>query len=192
MGITNAVVEQLDAFLRPRGFSRKGRTWRRAVGCLRDVIDVQASNDGSAFTINVGVLDTDIYRRCWGKEAPDAAALREGNCTVRTRLGELMEDRDIWWSKQEDTDEVLDAVQKHALPFLEQMHAPSEMEAYLASANSVTRRYPYPPDVISLALLVAKRGDRAAASALLQGLKKKITLRGWRERVDEVLAEVTR
>jgi hypothetical protein len=171
---------RLDDFLLP--WDSSGRTQRGTVaGSLIDVIDVQVSKAGDRLTVNVGVLDPSIYRQCWASDVPSFA--EEPQCTVRARLGQLMQDKGAWWPIERA--DVLDAVAVHASAFWERMHTPGTMEDFLAASSTVKARYPYPPPVIYLALLINKRGDRASACALLEDLRQK-TLGAWRTRVREV------
>jgi hypothetical protein len=180
-----AVLGDLDELLLPLGFRRQRETWNRRSGTLVDVIDVQVSKGGDAMTANAGVLDLEIHRQCWGEDPPEF--ILEPRCTVRARLGQLINGGDAWWPM--GSAELSRAVAARAVPFLERMHAPGEMEGFLSSSIAFNAKHPYPPPVIYLALLMNKRGDRTGACTLLSELQKK-ALGAWRSRIRDVSARL--
>ncbi len=179
------VLKDLDKLLLPLGFRRQKETWNRRSGPFVDVIDVQVSKSGDTMTVNVGVLDPEIYSQCWGEDPP--RFVQEPQCTVRARIGELMEGRDVWWPLDDAglVENVVEAVRTHAPPFLERMHRRGAMEGFLISSNVIKPKHPYPPPVIYLALLMNKRGDRLGACKLLGELQERV-LGAWRTRVCEI------
>src|SRR5262245_4374398 len=54
---TKAAITRLDQLLKPTGFSQTKVTWKREIGSVFDVIDVQVSKATHRLTINAGVLD---------------------------------------------------------------------------------------------------------------------------------------
>ena len=86
--------------LRSAGFKKAARTWRKPVGPLTQVTNVQASwtNQGDAgeFTINLGVYFPDAVRLfgLWPvKDKPG-----ESDCIVSERIGFMMpRGTDFWW-----------------------------------------------------------------------------------------------
>jgi hypothetical protein len=186
MSVTKVVLKELDELLLPLGFRRQKETWNRRSGPLIDVIDVQVSKAGDTMTANVGVLDPEIHSQCWGGDAP--SFVQEPQCTVRARLGQLMSGRDVWWPV--GSAEVVDAVATYAVPFLERMHACGALEEFLAASREVKAKYPIPPHVVYLALLMNKRGNRAGACTLLAELREKYGMGGWGSRVREVAARL--
>ena len=113
-----ALIEQVDKFLTPLGFERKGALWNRKIGSIVEVIDVQVSKAGDTATVNAGVLQPDIYEACWGKEP--LGFIEEPFCTVRARVGELMGEYDLWWPLDDSQTPLalIDALTTHVLPFL--------------------------------------------------------------------------
>ncbi len=175
------ILKDLDERLLPLGFRRQGDTWNRRSGPLVDVIDVQVSKAGDTVTANAGVLDLEIHRQCWGEDPP--RFVQEPLCTVRARVGQLMSGSDVWWPV--GSAEVERAVTTCAVPFLERMHAPEQMEAFLRSSTAIKARHPHPPPVIYLALLMNKRGDRTGACTVLGELQE-MALGAWRAKVHAV------
>ncbi|MBK9129791.1 MAG: DUF4304 domain-containing protein [Phycisphaerales bacterium] len=185
MSATRVVLKDLDELLLPLGFRRQKETWNRQAGSLVDVIDVQVSKAGDTTTVNVGVLDPEIHSQCWGEDPP--IFVQEPQCTVRSRLGQLIHGRDVWWPVS--SPEIGGAVATGAVPFLERMHAPGGMEEFLISSTPIKARHPHPPPVIHLALLMNKRGDRLGACTLLGELQERV-LGAWRTRVREVASRL--
>ena len=177
------VIARLDEVLKPLGFARHKTTWNRKSNSFVDVIDVQTSKAGDTITINSGVFHPDIHRKCWGTEP--AAIVEEPSCTVRARVGQLLDGKDLWW-RLDDARILNDMIEKlnaHVLPFLERIHSLEAMEQFL-TASEVTKQK-YPPPAIYLAILKSERGDRTGACALLAELGKK-TVGAWRTRISEV------
>jgi hypothetical protein len=148
------------------------------------VIDVQVSKAGDALTVNAGVLHPAAYKGLWG-ETP-AVFVDEPSCTVRARIGELVGDKDIWWSgsNEKDAEEITQAVAVHGLEFLERMHAPEAMETFLEAAD--VRRRTYPPPIIYLAILRDELGDHVGACSVLTELRQN-TSGSWQAKIDGVL-----
>jgi len=180
---TKPVVTRMDELLKPLGFARHKTTWNRKSNSFVDVIDVQTSKAGDTMTINAGVLHPDVYRKCWATEP--TAVVEEPSCTVRARVGQLLDGKDLWWRLDDPRtlNEVIENLNAHVLPFLEQMHSLEAMEQAL-TASGVTRQK-YPPPAIYLAILKSECGDRAGACALLAELGGK-AIGAWRTRISEV------
>lgn len=131
-----AVLDQVIAFgltplLRPDGFMKARRNFRRQAERCVQVINVQASAWGTAqelkFTINLGVFFPEIHAlKTFLQWRPSAAGPTEYQCQCRSRLGELMPaHRDDWWTLRAGEDpagmaaEVGDAVRGFGIPWLE-------------------------------------------------------------------------
>jgi hypothetical protein len=177
------VTAALDSLLKPVGFVRRAATWNRQSNSLVDAINVQKAGD--SITVNVGVFYPDAYRKCWGREPP--AFVDEAFCTVRTRVGRLLDRGELWWRLDDPgtVDDVVEKIRVYVLPFLEGMHTLDAMEQFLTASQVTKPRHPYPPPIIYLAILKDERGDKAGACALLTELGKK-TLGAWKVGVREV------
>jgi hypothetical protein len=177
-------INDLHALLKSHGFARKGRVWNRAGSAYIDVVDVQVSKLGPRCTINLGVLDRDLYRACWDREPPNFS--RDEHCTVKARLGILATGYDRWWPLDDETawlDAVV-SVAKEGLPFIARMHSDPAMEAFLLPSLGGLPRYP--PEAISVAVLRSRQGDSAEGCRLLRHLLDSTTP-AWRDRVAAVL-----
>lgn len=180
---TKPVIASMDELLKPLGFARHKAIWNRQSDCFVDVIDLQTSKAGDTMTINAGVLHPEVHRKCWATEPP--AVIEEPSCTVRVRVGQLVEGKDLWWRLNDHgiVNDVAENLTAHVLPFLERMHSVEAMEQFLTTAQVTKQKYP--PPVIYLAILKNERGDSESACALLTELGKR-TVGAWKTRISEV------
>lgn len=181
---TKTVIAQLNQLIAPLGFVRRKTTWNRESGSLVDVIDIQVSKAGDAVTANVGVLDRGIHEIFWGDRSPDF--VEEPHCTVRARIGALVEGKDIWWQLDDSrcAADLAAKISSHGLPFLERAHTAEAIERHLTDARVTKRKYP--PDIVNLAILRFGQGDKIGARALLIELQKS-NIGSWRARVGEII-----
>jgi len=157
---TKNIKARLDELLKPIGFVRHKDVWNRKFGTFIDVIDIQTSKAGDTITINSGVLNSEVSKLFSG--APlGSTNVDEPSCTVRARVGQLIDDKDLWWSLSDSAIEkdVVEKVVTYVLPFLERMHSIEAMEQFLIDANVVKKNYP--PPIIYLALLKMKKRGQA-------------------------------
>lgn len=164
--------------LAAQGFERIGATWSRGSGDYIDAIDLQRSSFRDEVTLNVGVIDKQIAGRLWG------AGLEEPNPsmgTVQVRLGELVHGRDRWWDIDDDAaiGEMLSAVEREAIPFVDRMHSTEAMvEALGARARRST------PDNLYFALLKARSGDLSTACVELDTAIRRSVSAQWTTRFE--------
>jgi hypothetical protein len=160
--------------------------WNRQAGRLTDVITFQLDKIRQNATINVGVLDPVAYTRCWNRPVPDF--VEDQSCTVRARLGELVDGHDHWWSMGSDeVGEVVDQMERYALPFLERMHSPGAIEAHLEQSRDV--QYLLPPETIYLVILKHERGDLVGACTLLARFEQK-AIGIWKPKATTMLQDL--
>jgi len=184
----NSVLRRLDAVLQPHGFHRHKQTWNRRADSLVDVVDLQVDKSRTMMTVNVGVLSPEVHRKAWLSELP--GVVDEAYCTVRSRLGYLVANRDMWWpiDAERSADEIADILRSQALRFLERLHSAGALERHLEGERAADSRYP--PPAIYLALLKHQRGDQVGCQMLLQEVRAR-TGPTWRERVDQVLLDLS-
>lgn len=179
------IIKSVDELLRPLGFSRRNKTWNRKSPPFIDVIDIQISHLTDQVTINAGVIHREIYQGCWGSEA--RPFVQEPYCIVRTRIGQLIDNYDIWWplNQPDAVVEMPSNIKKYVLPFLEKMHSFENMAEYLYEANKriISK---YPPDVIFMALLKSKLGDHEGACEIILDYKRKFP-DAWAEHMNRAL-----
>lgn len=175
----------VDAVLRPLGFKKEKARWYRRRNSSIDVVEIQVSKGGDSVTANIGALDSEIFRMCWGQDP--AGVIQASHCTVEARLGTLATGRDTWWPL--GSSEFVPAIAIHAQLFLEQVHAPGGLEDVLASSLERRGLRGDPSRVIYLALLRNRRGDRSGACQLLADLRSR-TSDAWKSRVSTVAAAI--
>jgi hypothetical protein len=184
---TASIVVRLDRELTPKGFSRKKLTWNREQGPLVEVIDIQTSKGGDAVTMNVGVLSRPIYFACWGRDAEPF--IEEPFCTVRARVGQLLDNKDRWWDAGGAgvADDLVSCLGTQILPFLERMRSSEAMLDWLATTGIPSPKSPLPS--ICFAVLQSQLGDIGAACAVLADLERK-ALGAWKARAHEVAVRI--
>lgn len=177
------LVFEIDNLLEKYQFHKIGMVWNRESGDFIDVLDVQVGKSGEKFTINVGVAEKSVLGSCWGSDS--LRLVEESSCTIRARLGELMCGRDVWWplTSEDGVNEVLDAIENTAIPFLHLNHSVDRMIEFLEN-NSSARIYP--PEAIYLALLYRRAGNIDRSVKLLKTLQIELN-GGWREKISEIL-----
>lgn len=177
------MFERLDSLLKPLGFTRRRHVWNRRDGILVSVVDVQVSKAGDTATLNAGVLDRDVYLKAWDKEPP--AFIEVPECTVSARVGELIDNKDVWWKLAEDDsgNALSQSVVTHLLPFLEHMRGREGMVRWLSDPKVVGKRAPL--HNINLAILQHLMGNSSAACVLLAEIEQK-AIGAWRTRASEV------
>jgi hypothetical protein len=182
-----SIIARLDRELVPRGFTRKKTTWNRAHGPLVEVVDVQTSKSGDTVTMNVGVLSKPIYVACWGHDAKQFA--EEPECTVRARVGQLIDNKDRWWDVGSTSagDEMVECLLDRVLPFLERMQSSEEMRDWLAFTGAPSSKYP--PPAIYFALLQSQLGDLDGACTTLTELERR-ALGAWKGAAQEIAARI--
>ncbi|HST58917.1 MAG TPA: DUF4304 domain-containing protein [Longimicrobium sp.] len=128
----DAVQARLAKLLKPHGFVRGGRTFRRDAGeGVVQVINLQMRPfaDGALggamapvdrFTVNLGIFIPELRPETPTPDAP----VQEYDCALRARIGDLLDPpRDHWWDLPGNADEpgaeMLRVMEAHALPFLE-------------------------------------------------------------------------
>jgi hypothetical protein len=184
---TKAAISQIDATLKPAGFSRHKFTWNRRSGDLCDVVDIQVNKFGDLMTINAGVVHFGIYELCWGRRLPEV--VDEPFCTVRARIGHLIDGGDVWWNTK-DTTAAIDMANtacRYVLPFFDEMHSLSAMQRLLDKKCETVKHDPMLS--INLALLRHELGDHDGACEMLQQLKANSNS-AWENRTSEILARL--
>lgn len=184
---TSSIIARLDRELAPRGFSRKKVTWNREHDLLVDVIDIQVSKSGDTVTMNAGVLSRPIYFACWGRESK--VFVEEPSCTVRARVGQLLDNKDRWWEvgSESAADEMIECLGARILPFLERMQSLKAMRDWLASTGLPSPKWPVPS--IYFAVLQSQLGDMTGACNTLTELERK-ALGAWKAGAKEVAARI--
>ena len=184
---TTSIIDRLDHELKPRGFDRKKATWNRDHGSLVEVLDIQISKSGDTVTMNVGVLSRPIYFACWGRNAK--LFVEEPECTVRARIGQLIDNKDRWWDIESAStaDEMILCLSERVLPFLERMQSSEEMRNWLVSTGAPSSKYP--PPALYYAVLQSQLGNLDDACATLIALERR-ALGAWKGTAREVAVRI--
>lgn len=179
------VQRALGAFLVPAGFTAHGRTCRRTTeDRLVQVINLQAgrpaphsrsvtglvqTDRGGTFTVNLGVYLPEVAS-LRGLPAPHAG-IKEYDCQVRARLGELLNPATTsWWSLDAVPTiiaaEITVHLQSCGLPFLDRYRT---REDVVASWATDARNLSLAHDArVTVALQLLALGREAAATTMLQ------------------------
>lgn len=182
---TKTIFAYLDRMLEPLGFVRHKATWNRRIETFVDVIDMQISKARNDVTINAGVLDIGVHSIYEGRETADV--VEEPSCTVRARIGDLIDGKDKWWQidkSHEAAEDMATQVANRVLPFFERLHSTEAMVTWLTEANVMTKQYP--PPIIYLAILHHYLGDNSKPCELLADLLAKTTS-PWKPKVKDVM-----
>jgi hypothetical protein len=184
---TALIISRCERELSPLGFIRKKSTWNRAIGALVEVVDIQLSKTGDSVTMNAGVLSRRIYSECWGRSANQF--VDEAECTVRARIGQLIDGKDRWWSidNLKASEEVVECIELYVIPFFARMKLPEEMCDWLVSTGAASSKYP--PPTIYLALLQAELGNIDAACTTLVELERR-ALGAWKGSAQDIARRI--
>ncbi|MFN7168238.1 MAG: DUF4304 domain-containing protein [Pannonibacter sp.] len=182
-----SIISCLDRTLIPMGFQRQKATWNRPQDDVVEVIDIQSSKGGDRVTINAGVLSRSVYFACWGRDVEPF--VEEPFCTVRARIGQLSDNKDLWWdvSCKSAIDEIAEHLERRIIPFLQRMRSPEEMREWLASTGAPLSRLPMPS--ICFAVLQSQLGNIDDACEVLSDLQRN-ALGGWKVKAAEVSTRI--
>lgn len=204
------VQNRLAALLKPLGFARKGRTFRRETEPgIFQIIALQAGpfeigpplpepvkhlreDYYGKFTVNLGVFVEEIFERTNPPVSPNRV-ISDAHCSIRTRLGHITARDDLWWSLIEDQGDLADdigALLLHVgIPFLERFKSRDQVvrdwirfnETELA-VTAVAR--------LDVAMVLLKRGDHVGARRLFQEHLDKTELRNHAAYVRELAVKL--
>jgi hypothetical protein len=180
-------VDEIQKELRPlmnrRGFKVRGRTFNRSTeDGLTQVVNLQMGrsdppgtnyipgfreNVHGLFTVNLGVYVPEVARARWGREV--RSWVQDYDCCVRARLGAACGDpKDVWWSARLDGNVVADIggrLELSGLPFLDRFATRDKI--LNEWADRTENMGASGPPRITMAVILAERGDRDRARELL-------------------------
>lgn len=118
-----------EQHLKPLNFRKSAFTWFRNTGWTQ-VINIQLSRRNSAeeaqFTVNLGISIPELHLASEG--LPEKSSLKEYDCDVRSRIGELFPIKnDHWWKVNSNTDidkitnDVSTQIEQFALPWFDRL-----------------------------------------------------------------------
>jgi hypothetical protein len=182
-----AAVDDIQRSLRPlmkaRAYKVRGRTFNRVTeDGLTQVVNLQMGpsdppgttyipgfreNLHGLFTINLGVYVPEVARARSGGEA--RSWIQAYDCCVRARLGEACGDsKDMWWHAHLDGSVVADIsgrLELSGLPFLDRFATRDKI--LTEWADRTENMGASGPPRITMAVILAERGDRDRARELL-------------------------
>jgi hypothetical protein len=169
--------------LKPAGFKRRRNAWRRDADGWVDIVNLQLSKSLDSLWVNLGVIEPDAYRYSWGK--PLGSTFDEASCTVRIRLGELIDGLDHSWpaGDSDSAETIATLLRSLGLAWLERMHSLAAIERELQREFAAQKERGYPPVAIALAAVQSKNGQVGAACATLSA-RLRFPLGLWRDRID--------
>jgi len=137
--------------------------------------------------MNTGVLSRPVYAACWGRESKPF--VEEASCTVRARVGQLLDNKDRWWDVGSETaaDEMVECLGARILPFLDRMQSLKAMHDWLASTGMPSAKRPAPS--VCFAVLQSQLGDMEGACNTLTELEGK-ALGAWKLGAKEVAVRI--
>lgn len=135
-----------------------------------------------AFTINLGLHFDEV--RELGRLKPRGKFVREGECHVTTRIGNLLRDgADVWWKLDLPEDELRTLVRQlisdRALPFLDRFDSRG---ALLDGWHNSDPNVRYTP-AFTIAVIHATRGDTAVAEELIAAELRETERPGTRKNI---------
>lgn len=161
-------------FLKPLGFKKSGETWCRS-GEWPQVINIQNSSsntqDLAKITINLGVSVPQVRTAMGG--TPVESNLKEYDCEVRVRIGQLLPDGgDHWWNvTSADESKALasslgEVLKAYGLPFFE------SMSTLAAIAGEFARRENHASAAIAYLLSGSRDDAETHMTAAVRGANK--------------------
>lgn len=157
--IVNLTIKPI---LKDIGYRKKGNTWNLCEDELIKVVNVQLSSVNSSseakFTINLGIFNQRFYNESLNIGRVNVQNIKEYDCEIRKRIGEICQQNDLWWkvySEQDNTTVLEDLKMKfidYALPWLNsfksledeyiyfnerQMHQKAFISAYILDKNTL-------------------------------------------------------
>lgn len=181
----NEVSDAIDLLLAEQSFRRHGSTWVRTRNLFSDVVDLQRAKLRDRVTVNVGLMHVPTYEIVWGK-SPEIP-LSEVDCTVRARLGFLIDGHDHWWRLDDRTAvaDIVLAISSAALPFLSGFRELKDVERWLDASQMR-----YPPERLYAAAVKQERGKTEEARHIVQQLLHRTKNGPWKERISSMAASL--
>ena len=180
----DAIQAAVHAALKSKGFKKQGRVFNRSTADgLIQVIQLQMGRHDPPGTVHIPKYREDRYG--WftvrlGVYVPEVDRLlrpfdearrfiHEAYCCIREDLGSLGEEKThLWWRNDAAAQvipDLLPRLDRDALPFLDRLGSRDDILRELEASTSVAG--PGGPPRIVRAIIIAERGDKAGAKALL-------------------------
>ena len=197
----DSIQKEIFNYLKPLGFKKKGRTFNRQTeDGIYQVINIQSGryefgdkyvipgfreNYYGKFTINLGVMVTDIYELESHNKPKDI--YQDYDCQIRTRLTHLTIIQDFWWPisnyTEETIKEIIQGLKSNGIQWLDRFESREKIInnwGNLADSNS-------PRAKLDVALIVL-RTDLDKGKYLMQEYYDKIENRNGHKEYVKILA----
>jgi hypothetical protein len=188
------LLKELNVWLRPFGFKRRGQTFAREFDTSWQIINVQLSrfspSGEKSLTINFGVQSKLLMR--FRKEDVSKAPL-EYRCPIRFRIGFMRDKRDVWWkvhdapSAQTARREITEVFHTNAISFLDEIKTNDDMIRLFESGQVLG--FEIDRDETWLVLL-AELGDSAELRERLDDYERRWPLSPAAERASKFLTDL--
>jgi hypothetical protein len=198
----DSIQKEIFNYLKPLGFKKKGRTFNRQTeDGIYQVINIQSGryefgdkyvipgfreNYYGKFTINLGVMVTDIYELESHNKPKDI--YQDYDCQIRTRLTHLTTKQDFWWpisnNTEETTKEIIQGLKSKGIQWLDTFESREKIIknwGNMADSNS-------PRAKLDVALIVL-RTDSDKGKYLMQEYYDKIEIRNGHKEYIKSLAD---
>lgn len=121
----NEIQNEVYKYLKPLGFIKHGRTFCRFVdNDISQVIDLQvglaAKGMNHCLWINVGIGIPECQERTFDRKIPIKKYYREYECTLRARLGSVVDKKDTYYDLQKKhtkyANDIINKLEKYIIP----------------------------------------------------------------------------
>lgn len=192
--LADLIKNHVTPLLKQHGFKKKDLTWNKSKDGVVQVVDFQlsrfSSDEEEDFTINLGVFDPQVWKKCWGKKPPKF--IKEEDCFPRMRVSQLLnKSTDYWWAYDANTNdselgkEIEELLEGKCLPFLNRMLDQNEVVNFYSSDTE----HLMPIEKIYLAIIKNDVGDAYSSDELLSEV---VTIsKSWATRVDQVRSQLS-
>jgi len=128
----NEIQNEVYKYLKPLGFRKHGRTFCRFVDTdIAQVIDFQvglaAKGNNHCLWINVGISIPECIERTFNKEIPIKKYYHEYECTMRARLGSIVDKKDTYYDLRKKhnkyANDIVNKLEKHIMPVFDVLNS---------------------------------------------------------------------
>ncbi|MEQ5777143.1 DUF4304 domain-containing protein [Thalassospira sp. NFXS8] len=192
--LADLIKNYVTPLLKQHGFKKKGLTWNKSNDGFVQVVNFQLSRFNSDvekdFTINIGVFNSQVWKKCWGKEPPKV--IKEEDCFPRMRVGRLLnKPTDHWWTYDANTNdsgigkEIKGILGEKCLPFLNAMLDQNEVFRFYSVHTECLMLI----EKVYLAIIKHDVGDVRYSEELLSEIA--VASKDWAKRVDQVRSQLS-
>lgn len=128
----NEIQNEVYKYLKPLGFRKHGRTFCRFVDTdIAQVIDLQvglaARGTNQCLWINIGIGIPECHERTFDKEMPIKKYYHEYECTMRARLGSIVDKKDTYYDLRKRYDkyakDIIKKLEKYVIPVFDVLNS---------------------------------------------------------------------